>query len=191
MLSVVDSWLVDWEYEMLGLGCVCGGARGRAACGCLLCNCGCKSCFFALGFERAGELMLAFNSDICASAICSVGADVVWIDLWPESATKDLCCLQAVIGLCACRVMPIDLYISPRCLRAIFGRLHRICLSVLEGAFRALGASSGEHMIGSLSDMNCFSVDSSEQLGVDGFSGACVATIFNLAHQERMFLDWY
>lgn len=96
-----------------------------------------------------------------------------------------------MIGLCACRVMPIDLYISPRCLRAIFGRLHRICLSVLEGAFRALGASSGEHMIGSFSDMNCFSVDSSEQLGVDGFSGACVATVFNLAHQERMFLDWY
>ena len=93
MLSVVESRLVDWEYEMLGVGCVCGGARGRAAYGSLLCNRGCKSCFFALGFERGGEFMLASIIDIGASAICSVGADVVWFDLWLESAAKDLLCL--------------------------------------------------------------------------------------------------
>ncbi len=85
--------------------------------------------------------------------------------------------------------MPIDLDIPPGCLRDIFGRLHRICLSVLEGACRAFGVSSGEYMIGSFSDINCFSVDSSEQLGADGSSGSCVATDSNLAHQERMFLD--
>ena len=91
MLNVVESRLVDWEYEMLGVGCVCGGARGRAACGSLLCNRGCKSCFFTLGFGRGGELMLVSNSDIGALfAISSVGADVVWFDLWPESAAKDL-----------------------------------------------------------------------------------------------------
>lgn len=76
--------------KCLGLGVCAAGLGVELACGSLLCNCGCKSCFFALGFERGGELMLAFNSDIGASAICSVGADVVWIDLWPESATKDL-----------------------------------------------------------------------------------------------------
>ncbi len=51
---------------------------------------GVKVAFLLLVFERGGELMLPSNSDIGASAICSIGADVVWFDLWLESAAKDL-----------------------------------------------------------------------------------------------------
>lgn len=114
-----------------------------------------------------------------------MGADIVWVDVDSVTLTMDLGGLRAAISPRTSAVMPIDLFGHPARLMEILDIAHSNGLAVVEDACLALGASIGNHAVGTMSEFTCFSFTPSKHLGAFGSGAACVTADSNLADRMR------
>lgn len=183
---VLESGRVDWGDEVPCFESELAAWLGAKYC--VTVNSGTAAlrvALLALGVGPGDEVILTPNVDIASSsAIRSVGADVVWVDVDPVTLTMDLGGLRAAIGPRTSAVMPIDLFGHPARLMEILDIAHSNGLAVVEDGCLALGASIRSHAVGTISDITCFSFTPSKHLGAYGSGGACVTADSNLA--DRM-----
>ena len=184
---VLESGRVDWGDEVPCFESELAAWLGAKYC--VTVNSGTAAlrvALLALGVGRGDEVILTPNVDIASSsAVRSVGADIVWVDVDPVTLTMDLGGLRAAIGPRTSAVMPIDLFGHPARLMEILDIAHSKGLAVVEDACLALGASIGNHAVGTISDITCFSFTPSKHLGAYGSGGACVTADLNLADRMR------
>lgn len=141
----------------------------------------------ALGVGPGHEVITVPNSDIATtSAIHSVGAKAVFVDVDVTTLTMDVAALVRAITPSTRAILPVDLFGHPAELPAIVAVAREHGLAVIEDACLALGAAIGKRRIGHFSDVTCFSFAPTKHLGSLGSGGACVTADANLAERMRM-----
>jgi dTDP-4-amino-4,6-dideoxygalactose transaminase len=120
--------------------------------------------------------------------IVSVGATPVFVDIDPDTHMIDLDLLEQHMTSRTRAVLFVDIY--GQC--PDMNRLHAICyqygLHMIEDAAHSLGNHYNGRMVGSLSDITCFSFNPVKNLGAMGDLG-CVTGSVELMEKIRMYRD--
>ncbi len=144
----------------------------------------------SLGIGVGDEIITAANSFIATSeAITATGAQVVFCDINPKTYNIDVSQIEAKITPQTKAIIPVHLYGQPADMDPILELARRYGLKIVEDAAQAHGARYKERMVGSLSDIACFSFYPSKNLGAYGDGGAIVTKDDELALKIRMFAN--
>lgn len=121
-----------------------------------------------------------------AAAVRATGADVVYVDVEPDTLLVSLRLVEAAVTARTAAVVPVHLYGNP------VPEMDRIAevgkrqgIFVLEDAAQAHGASIGGRPVGSWGDAAAFSFYPSKNLGAFGDGGAVVTDDRELAERVR------
>jgi dTDP-4-amino-4,6-dideoxygalactose transaminase len=141
----------------------------------------------ALGIGPGDEVVTVPNSDIATtSAIHSVGARAVFVDVDETTLTMDVAALQRALTPSTKAILPVDLFGHPADLPKILEIARAHGVFVVEDACLALGGAIDERRIGHFSDITCFSFAPTKHLGSLGSGGACVTADEALAERMQM-----
>jgi dTDP-4-amino-4,6-dideoxygalactose transaminase len=187
IMRVLSSGRPDWGPEVPAFEAEFGAYLGAAHV--VTVNSGTaalKIALLSLGIGRGDEVITVPNTDIgTVSAIHHTGATSVFVDVDPKTLTIDIEQVRAAIGPRTRAILPVDLYGQPARLVELMELARTHGLYVVEDACLALGARIGERVIGTLSDITCFSFAPTKHLGSLGSGGACVTSNADLASRMR------
>ncbi len=122
-------------------------------------------------------------------AIALVGATPVFVDIDPQTYTMDWRQIEAAITPHTRAIIPVHLYGHPAEMQPILNIAHQHGLRVIEDASQAHGATYQGQRAGSLSDVACFSLYCSKNLGAYGEAGICVTNDATLAETLSVLRD--
>jgi dTDP-3-amino-3,4,6-trideoxy-alpha-D-glucose transaminase len=146
-----------------------------------------KAALRALRIGPGDEVITVANTDMANStAIHSVGATVVWVDIDPLTRCMDPAACAAAITPRTAAILPVDLYGHPCDIRAFRGLADRHGLKLIEDACLALGAEIDGQLVGRHADITCFSFSSGKHLGAMGKAGGCATEDAELARRLRL-----
>ena len=144
----------------------------------------------ACGIRPGDEVITVSNTFIATvEAITLVGARAVFVDVDPETYTLDCSQLEQALTSHTRAIIPVHLFGHAADMDRInfFARQHN--LRVIEDASQAQGATYKGKRVGSLSDIGCFSLYYSKNLGAYGEAGICVTDNSEYAAAMRTFRD--
>ncbi|NGM20846.1 DegT/DnrJ/EryC1/StrS family aminotransferase [Roseomonas stagni] len=146
-----------------------------------------KSAFRALRIGPGHEVITVANTDMANStAIHSVGATVVWVDIDPLTRCMDPAACAAAITPRTAAILPVDIYGHPCDIRAFRELADRHGLALIEDACLALGAEIDGQLVGRHADVTCFSFSSGKHLGAMGNAGGCATEDAAIAQRLRL-----
>src|SRR5688572_483248 len=144
----------------------------------------------ALGVGPGDEVITVANSFVATSeAVRMAGAQVVFVDIDPQTYNIDVNQIEARITPRTKAIIPVHLYGQPAdmaALRAI-AEAHR--LFVVGDAAQAHGATYRGRPIAELADITCYSFYPGKNLGAYGDAGALVTNNEEWAFKARMFAN--
>lgn len=143
-----------------------------------------------LGIGSGDEVITVANSFIAtAEAITLTGAQVVFIDIDPQTYNIDTSKIEAAITAKTRAIIPVHLYGQPVEMAPILDIARRYDLKIIEDCAQAHGADYQGRRVGSLGDMGCFSFYPGKNLGAYGDAGAIVTDNDDYALKARMFAN--
>jgi dTDP-4-amino-4,6-dideoxygalactose transaminase len=129
----------------------------------------------ALGIGPGDEVVTVANSFIATvEAIALVGSTPVFVDVFPDTYTMDWRALEAATTERTRAIIPVHLFGQPADMQPILAFARARGLRVIEDASQAHGASYQGQRVGSFSDIACFSLYCSKNLGAYGEAGICL-----------------
>lgn len=112
----------------------------------------------ALGVGPGDEVIVpSFSFAASANAVRLVGADVVFVDIEPDSFCVDPSAVEAAITPRTTAIMPVHLYGHPAAMDKLMPIAERHGLAVVEDACQAHGAALGGRPVGAFGTAGCFS----------------------------------
>lgn len=144
----------------------------------------------ALGVGPGDEVITVANSFIATSeAIKMAGAQVVFVDINPQTYTMDATQLEAQITSKTKAIIPVHLYGQPADMDPILAIAKKHNLRVIGDAAQAHGAVYRGDPIATLADITCFSFYPGKNLGAYGDAGALVTDNAEWAATARMLAN--
>jgi dTDP-4-amino-4,6-dideoxygalactose transaminase len=143
-----------------------------------------------LEIGRGDEVITVANSFVAtAEAIRMAGAQVVFVDIDPETCLIDVDRIEEKITPRTKAIIPVHLYGQPADMLAIRKLATRHSLAVIGDAAQAHGATVGGAPIATLADITAFSFYPGKNLGAYGDAGAVVTDNEAWATRARMFAN--
>jgi dTDP-4-amino-4,6-dideoxygalactose transaminase len=144
----------------------------------------------ALDIGRGDEVIVPANSFIAtAEAVSMAGAEVVFVDIDPDTYNITPHLIEAKITPQTRAIIPVHLYGQPADMDPILAIARKYDLKVIEDAAQAHGALYKGRKIGSSGDAACFSFYPGKNLGAYGDAGAIVTNFESLATKARIFAN--
>lgn len=136
----------------------------------------------ALGIGMDDEVITTpFTFFATAEAISVVGAKPVFVDVNLEDFNIDVNQIEKAITSKTKAIMPVHIFGTPADMDKINEIAKKYKLYVIEDACQAIGAKYKDKMVGSLSDIACFSFFPTKNLGTYGDGGLIATNSDNLA----------
>ena len=143
-----------------------------------------------LGVGPGDEVITVANSFVATSeAIKMAGAQVVFVDINPQTYTLDVDRLEEKITSRTKAVVPVHLYGQPADMQPILELARKHGIRVVGDAAQAHGALYRGRPISSLADITCFSFYPGKNLGAYGDGGALVTDNQEWATTARMIAN--
>lgn len=143
---------------------------------------------FALGVGIGDEVIVPATSWVStASAVHTVGAVPVFVDVLPDSFTIDPSKIEEVITERTQAIIPVHLYGQMADMKAISEIAAKNNLFVLEDAAQAIGSKQNGDEIGKYSDIATLSFYPGKNLGAYGDGGAVFTNETVMANSCRIF----
>jgi dTDP-4-amino-4,6-dideoxygalactose transaminase len=140
-----------------------------------------------LGIGPGDEVITVAHTFIAtAEAICSVGAQPVFVDIDRQTYTLDPELLVEAITPATRAIIAVHLYGQPADMNQINQSALLHGLPVIEDAAQAHGAAYGGIKTGGLATLGCFSFYPGKNLGAYGDAGAVTTNDMALAEQVRL-----
>ncbi len=140
----------------------------------------------ASGIGAGDEVITVSHTAVATIAAIEIaGARPVLVDLEPDYYTIDVAGIEPAITPRTKAVLPVHLYGQPAELDAIAAIARRHGLRVVEDCAQAHGARFGDHRVGSVGDVGCFSFYPTKNLGALGDGGMVVTDDDSLAARLR------
>jgi dTDP-4-amino-4,6-dideoxygalactose transaminase len=144
----------------------------------------------ALGVGPGDEVITVANSFVATSeAIKMAGAQVVFVDVDPQTYLLDVSKLEAKITAKTKAIIPVHLYGQPADMDPILAIARKHGLKVIGDAAQAHGALYRGRPIATLADITCYSFYPGKNLGAYGDGGALVMESAEVAAAARMFAN--
>jgi dTDP-4-amino-4,6-dideoxygalactose transaminase len=141
----------------------------------------------ALGVGPGDEVITVANSFIATSeAIKMAGAQVVFVDINPNTYTIDVERIEEKITPKTKAIIPVHLYGQPADMDPILALARKHGLRVIGDAAQAHGAAYKGRPISQLADITCYSFYPGKNLGAYGDAGALVMDNAEWATAARM-----
>ncbi len=140
----------------------------------------------ALGIGPGDEVITTpFTFVATVGSIIRLGAKPVFVDIDPSSYNIDPGEIAKVLTPKTRAILPVHLYGLPAAMGALMqvAASHRI--PVVEDAAQALGAACGDHKVGNIGAVNCFSFFPSKNLGCAGDGGIVTTNDPEIADRLR------
>ena len=143
-----------------------------------------------LGVGPGDEVITVANSFVATSeAIKMAGAQVVFVDINPQTYNIDVDRIEEKITSKTKAIIPVHLYGQPADMEPILELARKHGLRVVGDAAQAHGALYRGRPISSLADITCFSFYPGKNLGAYGDGGALVTDNAEWATTARMFAN--
>ena len=143
-----------------------------------------------LGIGPGDEVITVANSFIATSeAIRMAGAQVVFVDINPETYTIDVTQIEQKITSKTKAIIPVYLYGQPADMDPLLAIARKHGLCVVGDAAQAHGALYKGQPISRLADITCFSFYPGKNLGAYGDAGAMVTNNEAWAVRARMLAN--
>ncbi|PLW82261.1 erythromycin biosynthesis sensory transduction protein eryC1 [Kineobactrum sediminis] len=140
----------------------------------------------ALGVGEGDEVITTpFTFFATVEAILYTGAQVVFVDIDPQSWTLDINQLEAAITPRTRAIIPVHLFGNPAAMPGLMALAQRHGLPVVEDCAQSFGARIDGRMTGSWGATGCFSFFPSKNLGAYGDGGMITTDSDSLADQLR------
>jgi dTDP-4-amino-4,6-dideoxygalactose transaminase len=139
----------------------------------------------AVGVEAEDEVItVSHTAGPTVAAINMIGANPVLIDVEAATCCLDPQKLEDALGTRTKAIIAVHLYGHPADMKVIaeFGRRHGI--AIVEDCAQAQGATIGDHQVGSIGEVGCFSFYPTKNLGAIGDAG--LVTARDRATAERL-----
>jgi dTDP-4-amino-4,6-dideoxygalactose transaminase len=144
----------------------------------------------ACGVGPGDEVITAANTFMATTeAITGAGAQIVLVDIDPESYTLDPKLVEAAITPRTKAIIPVHLYGQPADLDAISVIAERHNLIVIEDACQAHGAWYNGQRVGTIGRVGCFSCYPGKNLGAYGDAGIVVTNDDELGARLRLMAN--
>ncbi|MBD3422061.1 MAG: aminotransferase class I/II-fold pyridoxal phosphate-dependent enzyme [Chitinivibrionales bacterium] len=144
----------------------------------------------ALGIGSGDEVITAANSFIATSeAITLAGAQVVFVDINPETYNINVNQIEAKITDKTRAIIPVHLYGQPADMDPIIDIARKHNLKLIGDAAQAHGSTYKEKKIAQLTDITCYSFYPGKNLGAYGDAGAIVTSSAEWADKARMYAN--
>jgi dTDP-4-amino-4,6-dideoxygalactose transaminase len=144
----------------------------------------------ALGIGPGDEVITVANTFIAtAEAITMAGAQVVFVDIDPDTCLIDAARIEEKITPRTRAIIPVHLYGQPADMQAIRAIADRHGLTIVGDAAQAHGARDQGVPIARLADITCFSFYPGKNLGAYGDGGALVTDNDAWTAAARMFAN--
>jgi dTDP-4-amino-4,6-dideoxygalactose transaminase len=144
----------------------------------------------ALGVGPGDEVITVANSFIATSeAIKMAGAQVVFVDINPNTYTIDVDRIEEKITAKTKAIIPVHIYGQPADMDPILAIARKHGLRVIGDAAQAHGAVYKGRPISQLADFTCFSFYPGKNLGAYGDAGALVTDNAEWATTARMIAN--
>ncbi|MBT3358089.1 MAG: DegT/DnrJ/EryC1/StrS family aminotransferase [Rhodospirillales bacterium] len=145
----------------------------------------------ALGIGPGDEVITVANTWISTAFAASyVGADVVLVDIDPDTYQMDPACLMAAITPKTKAVIPVHLFGHPAPMDEIMAICRPRGIAVIEDVAQAPLAEAGGRQVGTIGDIGCYSFYPSKNLGCFGDGGAVVTNDPALAERLRRLANY-
>jgi len=162
---------VKFEREMAGYLGVAGGVGV---------NSGTDAIYIALaslGVKTGDEVITVPNTAVpTVSAIRTLGATPVLVDIRDEDFLMDVGQVEAAITPRTKAIVPVHIYGQPADMDPLLAVARKHGLIVIEDACQAHGAEYKGHRVGSLGEFGCFSFYPGKNLGACGEGGMVVTS---------------
>jgi dTDP-4-amino-4,6-dideoxygalactose transaminase len=177
----VERFEAEWASYCRADHCV-GVASGTAAL---------ELALAGLGIGRGDEVIVPTNTFIAtATAVVSVGAKPVFIDVDPSTLLMTAAGVEAALSPRTAAVIPVHLYGQPVDMDAINEVAAAAAIVVIEDACQAHGATWKGKPVGTLGQIGCFSFYPGKNLGAFGDAGAIVTQDRALAERIRSISNY-
>lgn len=144
----------------------------------------------AMGIGPGDEVItVPFTFTATAEAIYWTGAQIVFVDIDPQTYTMDISQLEEKITERTKAIIPVHLYGHPAGMEPILNLAKKHDILVLEDAAQAHGARYRGKRVGSLGDAAGFSFYPGKNLGAYGDGGAVVTNNEKIAEMVKMLGD--
>lgn len=112
----------------------------------------------AMGVGPGDEVIVpSFSFAASANAVRLVGAEVVFVDIEPDSFCLDPAAVEAAVTPRTSAIMPVHLYGHPAAMDRVMSIAQKHGLAVVEDACQAHGAALGGQPVGAFGTAGCFS----------------------------------
>lgn len=144
----------------------------------------------ACGIGPGDEVITVANTFIAtAEGISFAGAEPRFVDCDEATYNMDVSQLEKAISPRTKAIVPVHLYGQPVDMDPIVRLAQERGLKVIEDACQAHGARYKQRLVGSISDIACFSFYPGKNLGAAGDGGAVVTNDDDLAQTIRLIRD--
>ena len=145
----------------------------------------------AWGVGPGDEVIVPAHTFVASAlAVDEVGAEVVLVDVEPDTGLMDMSKLAPLIGDRTRVIMPVHLYGHPVDMDGLFDAIDGRDIKILEDACQAHGARYRGRRCGGLGDAAAFSFYPTKNLGALGDGGALATPFRDTAEQVRMIANY-
>lgn len=145
----------------------------------------------ACDIKNGDEIItVSHTASATISAIKSVGAKPIFVDIEPDYFTIDAQKIKRAITEKTKAIIPVHLYGHPADMRTINKIAKEFRLKVIEDCAQAHGAKIKKKMVGSFGDFGCFSFYPTKNLGAFGDGGIIVTNDQRLAKKCRLIREY-
>lgn len=160
---------------------------------CVSCNSGTDALFLALKALNIGEgdevITTPFSFFATAEVISRVGAKPVFIDIDLNTFNLDTTQIEQAITDQTKAIIPVHIFGQPVNMTELMSIARTHNLYVIEDCAQATGAVWGQHKVGSIGDVGCFSFFPTKNLGACGDGGAITTNNRAIANQIRVLKE--
>lgn len=143
-----------------------------------------------LGIGPGDEVITTAHTAIAtAEAVTMTGAEVVFVDIRPDTCNIDVAGAEKPISGRTKAIIAVHLYGQPADLDPLLALARKNNLFLIEDCAQALGAKYRDRSVGTIGDAGIFSFFPSKPLGGIGDGGAVVSKDPGLLKNIRMFCD--
>ena len=136
----------------------------------------------ALRIGKGDEVILSPLTFIATgTAILSVGAKPVFVDIDPQTLNLDPNKIEGVITKKTVAIIAVSLCGFPAALPHLYGICNDYGIYLIEDAAQSLGAKIGDYKVGSYGDLSSFSFQETKQISTLGEGGAIITSDDRLA----------
>ena len=145
----------------------------------------------SLGVGAGDEVITTAHTAVAtASAIDSVGAKPVFVDIEPDFFTIDPGLIERSITKKTKAIIPVHIYGQPCDMDSIMSIAKKYNLKVIEDCAQAHGSMYKGKRVGSISDVGCFSFYPTKNLGAIGDGGALVTNNKDLSKSIKLLREY-